>query len=182
MTRHGAPRALVAGMVLAMIGIGIASLGVLGAIGAIPLSSLSPAAPSLDLSVYTNVAPGSQNTLHVSLINVADPGGELVRVSIDGGPEITLAIAALDTAPAAPRGSAQLKFDSGSAGSHTVNVRWSNATHDASSTVRYNVVASGLNPSEHHSGTGGTSLLSVILCLAGGAMAVSGYALMRRWG
>ena len=172
MTRHAVPKPLLAGMLLLVLGIGMASVGVLGALQIIPLSSLSPAAPSLSLSVYTNVAPGSQNTLHVSLENVADCSGELVRVSIDGGADVMLVLTALDTAPAAPRGSAQLKFDSGSVGSHTISVRWSNATHEASSTIGYSVVSSP-NPSETGSASQ-ASALSIALIAAGAVISALG--------
>ncbi len=174
MTRSATPAAL--GVFLIAIGLAAASAGALGAAGILQLSSLGAPQPDISLGVYTSVAPGSTNVLTVTLLNVADPGGEIVLVSIDGGADITLITTALNTAPAAPAGRAQLTFNSGNVGYHTIAARWSNGTHSAEGTIGYTVV--GSQPTNDYISNAEGSPLSIILMAAGGITAVAGAVLL----
>lgn len=166
--------ALIVGLCLFMLGIAVASAGILSMAGVIPLSSLGSSSPSISMSVYTNVAPGSSNRLGISLSHCTNPTGQIVYVTMDGGPAIPITL----TEFGPNNGAGTCYFTSGAAGYHTIGAAWSNGTHTAQGNIGYVVSLVAAGQGNVVDNASGFTPLNIALTAMGTALALVGLAVM----
>lgn len=117
-----------------IIGVALIAVGLVGGAAGLSISG----EPYFSLSVYTNVAEGTDNVLRITLLNVEDPAGQAVVVQFDGGFAQTVELDSL--------GKATVGFKSGSPGYHFITCHWSGGTESAEATVGYIVVVGTPDP------------------------------------
>lgn len=142
-----------------IIGLALVILGAAG--GAVEMSIGD--SPYFSLSVYTNIAAGSDNTLYITLVNYATPSGQLVHVTFDGvGVAQTVALDSL--------GKATINFESGAAGYHFITCYWSDGAQSAEATAGYFSVQGQTDPTLPDEPTVPIFPLSWIVMAAGAVM------------